>query len=118
MTTANELFLPVGRTVQIHLKALDVIHSFWVPPLHGKVANPLSVNAIDARDRAGIVVVERRDLRQVARVREHDASEHAKARCRDEQRGDDRIAREPDDVMASQISWSVAGIRSPESVSG
>jgi cytochrome c oxidase subunit 2 len=36
VTTANELHLPVGRPVAITLKAADVIHSFWVPSLHGK----------------------------------------------------------------------------------
>ena len=35
-STANELHIPVGRTVLITLKADDVIHSFWVPNLHGK----------------------------------------------------------------------------------
>ena len=35
--TANELHLPVGRPVLITLKASDVIHSFWVPNLHGKM---------------------------------------------------------------------------------
>jgi len=35
--TANELHLPVGRTVMIKLLATDVIHSFWVPSLHGKL---------------------------------------------------------------------------------
>ena len=34
--TANELHLPVGRTVAIKLLASDVIHSFWLPNLHGK----------------------------------------------------------------------------------
>lgn len=34
--TANELHVPVGRAVIISLKATDVIHSFWVPSLHGK----------------------------------------------------------------------------------
>src|ERR1051325_2711908 len=36
ITTANELHVPVGRTVQIRLRAADVIHSFWVPNLNGK----------------------------------------------------------------------------------
>jgi cytochrome c oxidase subunit 2 len=36
VTTANELHLPVGRPVAISLQASDVIHSFWVPSLHGK----------------------------------------------------------------------------------
>ena len=35
-TTANELHIPVGTPVVISLKASDVIHSFWVPNLHGK----------------------------------------------------------------------------------
>lgn len=34
--TANELHVPVGRPVVVSLKAADVIHSFWVPNLHGK----------------------------------------------------------------------------------
>jgi cytochrome c oxidase subunit 2 len=35
-TTANELTIPVGLPVQIRLRSPDVIHSFWVPNLHGK----------------------------------------------------------------------------------
>ncbi|HSJ53730.1 MAG TPA: cytochrome c oxidase subunit II [Anaerolineae bacterium] len=34
--TANEIHVPVGRPVSIHLGSEDVIHSFWVPELHGK----------------------------------------------------------------------------------
>lgn len=34
---ANELRIPVGRPVQIALQSDDVIHSFWVPALAGKV---------------------------------------------------------------------------------
>jgi cytochrome c oxidase subunit 2 len=36
-TTANELHLPTGRTVNIEVTTNDVMHSFWVPALHGKV---------------------------------------------------------------------------------
>jgi len=35
-TTANELHIPAGRPVVIALKSGDVIHTFWVPNLHGK----------------------------------------------------------------------------------
>ena len=35
-TTANELHLPVGRPILFTLRGADVIHSFWVPNLHGK----------------------------------------------------------------------------------
>ena len=34
---ANELRLPVGRTVELSLRSTDVIHSFWVPGLAGKM---------------------------------------------------------------------------------
>jgi cytochrome c oxidase subunit II len=34
--TANELHLPVGERVRLILTSSDVIHSFWVPNLHGK----------------------------------------------------------------------------------
>jgi cytochrome c oxidase subunit 2 len=37
VTTANELRLPVGRPVVFVLKSADVIHSFWIPNLHGKI---------------------------------------------------------------------------------
>lgn len=35
-TTANEIHIPVGRPVHVRLFSADVIHSFWVPRLHGK----------------------------------------------------------------------------------
>ncbi len=35
--TADEVHIPVGTTVDIDLDSADVIHSFWVPALHGKV---------------------------------------------------------------------------------
>ena len=35
--TANELHLPQGRAARIELNAADVIHSFWIPNLSGKI---------------------------------------------------------------------------------
>ncbi len=35
IVTANELYLPVGRTVALDLKTADVLHSFWIPQLAG-----------------------------------------------------------------------------------
>lgn len=35
-TTANEFYLPAGRTVAFTLRTVDVIHSFWTPQLAGK----------------------------------------------------------------------------------
>lgn len=37
IVTANELRVPVGRPVVVTLQSVDVIHSFWVPELAGKV---------------------------------------------------------------------------------
>jgi cytochrome c oxidase subunit 2 len=34
---ANEIRLPLGEPVQFLLESADVIHSFWIPPLGGKV---------------------------------------------------------------------------------
>src|SRR3954447_7249970 len=36
VTTANEIYVPVGAPVTVKLAATDVIHSFWVPSLFGK----------------------------------------------------------------------------------
>lgn len=33
---ANEIHIPVGRRVRIELATADVIHSLWIPNLHGK----------------------------------------------------------------------------------
>jgi cytochrome c oxidase subunit 2 len=35
-STANEIHIPVGRPVLFSLRSSDVIHSLWVPNLHGK----------------------------------------------------------------------------------
>jgi cytochrome c oxidase subunit 2 len=34
--TANELHVPVGRTVDLRMKTVDVLHSFWTPQFAGK----------------------------------------------------------------------------------
>ena len=45
--TANEVYVPVDRPVSIDLKSTDVIHSFWVPQMGGKVdMNPGHVNHV------------------------------------------------------------------------
>jgi cytochrome c oxidase subunit 2 len=35
--TANEIHIPVGKPVRVELKSADVIHSFWIPQLAGKM---------------------------------------------------------------------------------
>lgn len=36
VTTANEVYIPLGRTANFVLRSKDVLHSFWVPQLGGK----------------------------------------------------------------------------------
>ena len=51
ITTANELHIPAGESVQIKVTTKDVIHSFWVPQLNGKIdtipgqTNTISIQA-------------------------------------------------------------------------
>ncbi|HET9627269.1 MAG TPA: cytochrome c oxidase subunit II [Kofleriaceae bacterium] len=54
--TANEMHIPVGRTVRLLLTSADVIHSFWVPSLHGKRdVIPTRTNVLLLRaDQAGV----------------------------------------------------------------
>ena len=37
LVTSNELVIPANRPVRVNLRGMDVIHSFWVPRLAGKV---------------------------------------------------------------------------------
>ena len=36
LVTANELYIPKGRTVNFILRTQDVLHSFWIPQMGGK----------------------------------------------------------------------------------
>jgi len=56
LSTSNELHIPVGRPVRVILLSNDVIHSFWVPELHGKQdAIPGHRNTVWLQaDRAGV----------------------------------------------------------------
>lgn len=57
---ANELHIPVGRPVRLHLSSADVIHSFWVPQLAGKTdLIPGKVNdAWIEADTAGVYIAQ------------------------------------------------------------
>jgi cytochrome c oxidase subunit II len=37
ITTANEIYIPAGENILVRVTSPDVIHSFWVPRLHGKI---------------------------------------------------------------------------------
>lgn len=46
-STANEIHIPVGEPVVVRLTSADVVHSFWVPQLAGKLdALPDRVNTL------------------------------------------------------------------------
>lgn len=53
ITTANEMIMPAGKVVELELRSKDVIHSFWLPRIAGKVdlipgrANEMWVQAGD-----------------------------------------------------------------------
>lgn len=53
--SVNELHLPVGRPVDLHVTSPDVIHGFWIPRLGGKIdAIPGHINVIRlSADRPG-----------------------------------------------------------------
>jgi cytochrome c oxidase subunit 2 len=50
INTVNEVHIPAGRPVELRLISADVIHSFWVPALGGKMdALPDRVNTMIAQ---------------------------------------------------------------------
>jgi cytochrome c oxidase subunit 2 len=54
--TANEIHIPVGQPIVFRLTSRDVIHSFWVPNLHGKrdlIPGHVTTIALQA-DRPGV----------------------------------------------------------------
>jgi cytochrome c oxidase subunit 2 len=56
IASANEINIPAGETVSLVLRSADVIHSFWVPALGGKVDMiPGRITRLELKaDRAGI----------------------------------------------------------------
>lgn len=56
ITTANEFVIPAGRPIHIELRSVDVIHSFWLPKIAGKVdlipgrANSMWIQAGDSKE--------------------------------------------------------------------
>lgn len=57
--SANELRLPIGKTIKLDLTSSDVIHSFWIPGYAGKVdmipgrTNTLTLNVEEAGELRG-----------------------------------------------------------------
>jgi cytochrome c oxidase subunit 2 len=59
LTTANEIHIPTGQTVDLELTTVDVIHSFWVPQVAPKldlingVTNTLVLSGVAAGEYRG-----------------------------------------------------------------
>ncbi len=57
INTANEMVIPAGKAVHLELRSVDVIHSFWLPRIAGKVdlipgrANAMWIQAGDNFER-------------------------------------------------------------------
>jgi cytochrome c oxidase subunit 2 len=68
--TANEIHIPIGRPVRLILTSADVIHSFWVPQLQGK----LDVIPGDTND---LRLVARRAGRYTGACAEYCGAQHA-----------------------------------------
>jgi cytochrome c oxidase subunit 2 len=128
-TTANEIHVPVGEPVLIKLESSDVIHSFWVPSLAGKLdlipgrQNQIQIQA----DRPGIyrgqcaefcgnqhahmgmlVIAESRD--EFDRWRERQISAAQEPGDPESQRGHDIFLTKPC-LMCHQIRGTSAGGR-------
>jgi cytochrome c oxidase subunit 2 len=56
LTTANEIHIPAGESVRLLLTSADVIHSFWIPSLAGKLdLIPGHMNVLDIKaDKPGV----------------------------------------------------------------
>lgn len=47
ISTSQDMYIPTGEKVYLHIKSNDVIHSFWVPTISGKMdANPENTNVM------------------------------------------------------------------------
>jgi len=58
-STANEMYIPLGRTVSLTLETKDVLHSFWVPQMGGKrdlISNRVNRLWFTPKESAGTMV--------------------------------------------------------------
>jgi hypothetical protein len=86
-----------GRDDRLAKDRIDIVVADDDTALRRELADDFPVRRVDARDRARRVIVERRDLRQVADVGEEDAGADAQHRDQDEEGGDAGVARDSDD---------------------
>ncbi|MGY4436134.1 heme/copper-type cytochrome/quinol oxidase subunit 2 [Bradyrhizobium sp. F1.13.1] len=87
--TANEIRIPTGQPVKVELESADVIHSFWVPSLTGKmdlIPGAEERAAIHGEERGHLSRAMRRVLRDPARPygvrRDRDVARRVRALAR------------------------------------
>ena len=90
--------LVLGRDDGLPEERRDLVVGDHRAALRGELADDLAGARVDARDRARRVVVEGRDLRQVAGEREQHAADRAEDDRQQEEEEDGRLPRDPDDV--------------------
>jgi cytochrome c oxidase subunit 2 len=85
IVSANEVHIPVGSPVRVTVRSNDVIHSFWVPRLHGKIdlvpgrTNTMRIDATRAGTYRGQCAeyCGLQHARMVLRVVAHDSASYA-----------------------------------------
>ncbi len=101
----------LGGDDRLAQQRVDVVVADDDAALGGELADHLATGRIDPGDGAGGIVVEGGDLRQVSRVREHDAAEDAEDRGNDEQRHQAGVAGDFDDYVGQmkgpQLQYSM-----------
>jgi len=98
----------LGGDDRLAQQRVDVVVADDDAPLGGELADDLSAARVDARDCAGRIVIERRHLRQIAGVGEHDAAEHTE-HCRDNEQGDETgVPRDFDDDVGHRKKTATA----------
>ena len=104
VTTANELYLPVGRTANFALTTKDVLHSFWIPQLNGKrdlISNHTNYIWFTPDSTFRLERLLRRVLRHVAR-------EHAVQGVHGDAGGVRCVDRAPEDARGGQRASAAA----------
>lgn len=91
VTTANEMVIPAGKPVHLELRSVDVIHSFWLPRIAGKVdlipgrANAMWIQAGDTferwREKTGATGGESELRADYARYLEEDIYDYYYGQC-------------------------------------
>ena len=132
ITTANEMVIPAGKIIQLELRSKDVIHSFWLPRIAGKVdlipgrANEMWIQAGDSfevwKEKNGIEGDEKTLIAEYNKYLENEIYDYYYGQCA-EYCGDSharmlfRSTVVSDDEFASWVSDIKQGHTAPDGLS-